>query len=285
MMEATFRKLALAAAFSPRLEALLQEASRLRALFDAQLVVIHVGVASTEAREKLDGYIKEAGIPGDKLLLRWETGDPSNRIIAACREEKVDLLIAGALKKEGLVRYYLGSVARRILRRAECSVLTLLNPSLNPQPFKNIVVSAEDSPHVDDALQVACRIGVAEHTHWLHVVRELKLYGLTMTASAQSSESEYEDLRSSMVREEIENAQKKLEHIPHEGLKVNYKIISGKSGYELSQFAASKDADLLIVGAPSHRFSILDRFFTHDLEYLFANLPSNLLIVNPGKER
>lgn len=285
MVEAPFKRLALAAAFSPRLEALLHEASRLRALFDAQLVVVHVGEASTEAREKLNGYIHEAGIPADKLLLRWETGEPSKRIIAVCREEKVDLLIAGALKKEGLVKYYLGSVARRILRRAECSVLTLLDPSITPRPFANIVASAEDSPHVDDALRVACQIGVADETHWLHVVRELKLYGLTMTASAQSSESEYEDLRSSMVREEIENAQRKLETIPHAGLKVNYKIISGKSGYELAQFATSKNADLLVVGAPSRRFSLLDRFFTHDLEYLFANLPSNLLIVNPGKER
>jgi nucleotide-binding universal stress UspA family protein len=128
-------------------------------------------------------------------------------------------------------------------------------------------------------------MGVADHARWLHVVRELKLYGLTMTASAQASEQEYEDLRSSMVRDEIENAQRKLENIPHAGLKINYKIISGKSGYELAQFAVSKTADLLIVGAPSHRFSLLDRFFTHDLEYLFANLPCNLLIVNPGKTR
>jgi len=119
----------------------------------------------------------------------------------------------------------------------------------------------------------------------VHVVRELKLYGLAMSSSDQSSEDEYENTRQQLVREEIEKVEAMLTAIPHENLKINIKIVAGKSGFELSQFAKRKEADLLIVGAPPRRFGLLDRVFTHDLEYVFADLPSNLLIVQERKER
>ena len=87
-----------------------------------------------------------------------------------------------------------------------------------------------------------------------------------------------------IMKEEIDKVEMLLEHIPHDHIKLNIKVVSGKSGFELSQFAQKKQADLLVVGAPPRRFSIFDRVFTHDQEYIFADMPCNLLIVNPGKE-
>jgi len=162
-------------------------------------------------------------------------------------------------------------------------VLLFTTPSVTPEPFKNIVVNAEDSPFVEQALNLACAMGLKDKTHWLHVVREIKMYGLTM-ATEQCSETEYDALRQSLVREEIESVEKILQRIPHEGLKVNIKLVAGKSGFELTKFTQRKHADLLIVGAPQRRFSLFDRVFTHDQEYIFADLPCNLFIVNPRKE-
>jgi nucleotide-binding universal stress UspA family protein len=91
-------------------------------------------------------------------------------------------------------------------------------------------------------------------------------------------------MRHKLVKEEIDSVEKMLQRIPHEGLKVNIKLVSGKSGFEITQFAQRKHADLLIVGAPPRRFSLFDRVFTHDQEYIFADLPCNLLIIHPRKE-
>lgn len=278
-----FKKIGLAFAFSPRLEALLHETSRLKSLFDADLVLIHVGDESEELRASLRLLMDKAGLTDSRIIVRWEKGNPGNRILAVCREEQIDLLIAGALKRENLVQSYLGSTARKILRKADCSVLTLLNPKTTPVPFKSIVVNAEDSPYVESALKIACRLGMLEEAKWLHVVREIKLYGLTMAAAPQATEAEYEDFRQEIVRDEIASVEKKIDAIPHEGLRINYKILSGKSGFELRKFTISKKADLLIVGAPSRKFSFFDRLFRHDLEYVFADLPANLLVVNPGR--
>ena len=214
----------------------------------------------------------------------WEEGKPSKRILATCKKENIDLLIAGALKKENLVQYYLGTIARKIIRKADCSVLLLVNPSPKPQPFNNIVVDGDDRPYVEQSLQAACDIALKDKSAWLHIVRELKLYGLTMTAAEQCSEEEYEAMRHKLVQSEIEVVEKILQHVPHEGVRVNIKLVSGKSGFELVQFTQRKQADLLIVGAPERKFSFFDRVFTHDQEYIFADLPCNLLIIHPRKE-
>jgi len=279
------RKIGLAVAFSPRIEALLVETARLKKMWDAELLLIHVGDRKDDLEERLQQLLSTTGLDADSSVkILWETGKPSERILSTCRKERIDLLIAGALKKENIVQYYLGTVARKIVRKADCSVLLLTNPSKPPRPFQNVVVNAEDSPFVEEAIIMSCHIGLKDKADWLHVVREIKMYGLTMTVSEQYSEEEYENVRQNLLKDEIANVEKILQRIPHEGLKVNIKLVSGKSGFELAKFAQRKQADLLVVGAPPRRFSLFDRVFTHDQEYLFADLPCNLLIVNPRKE-
>lgn len=283
MMNA-IKKIGVAIAFSPRIEAILAEASRMKKLWGAELILIHVGEHGEREITRLNQLLIQTGLNGDDVKVFWEKGKPSQRILATCKKENVDLLIAGALKKENLVRYYLGTIARKIIRKADCSVLLLTNPSTTPKPFKNIVVEADDRPYVDQSLQAACQIALKDNSMWLHIVRELKMYGLTMTAAEQCSEEEYEEMRNKLVQSEIETVEKILRQIPHEGVKVNIKLVSGKSGFELTQFTKRKQADLLIVGAPDRRFSFFDRVFTHDQEYIFADLPCNLLIIHPRKE-
>ena len=278
------RTIGLAIAFSPTAEHMLAEAGRLAIQFQARLVLIHVGDHGPEEERLMQSLLSGPNISRDMVMLRWETGEATRAILKVCDDEKIDLLLAGALKKENLLQYYLGTIGRQIMRRANCSVLLLTQPSIEPIGFKNIVVDAGESLHVEDSISLACQFGKKEKGSWIHVVRELKMYGLAMSASDQSSEDEYENIRHVMVREEIEKVEVLLKKIPHDNLKINIKVVAGKSGFELAQFARRKQADLLVVSASPRRFKFIDRLFTHDLEYVFADLPCNLLIVQPGKE-
>ncbi len=278
------RIIGLAIAFSPTAERMLAEAVHLSRQFKARLVLIHVGGRGPDDERHIQELLDSRGIEQSSVTIRWEQGDAAKAILRACDAERVDLLVAGALKKENLLHYYLGTVARHIMRQAKCSVLLLTQPSISPAGFRNIVVNAEDTPQASASLQMSIDLCKRESNAWVHVVRELKLYGLAMSSSDQSSESEYESTRQELVRGEIEKVEQLISKIPHGNLKINIKIVAGKSGFELAQFAKRKEADLLIVGAPPRRFGLLDRVFTHDLEYVFADLPSNLLIVQQGKE-
>lgn len=283
-MKSIFQRIGLAVAFSPRTEALLAEAARLKRLWESELVLIHIGKKTEAATVQMDLLVQQAGLQPADVRIFWGTGKPAKTILQVCKREKIDLLIAGALKKEKGLQFYLGSVARKILRRAGCSVLMLVNPSLEPRELKNIVVNADDdSPYMMQALHLACKISMLENANWLHVVRKLKLYGF-LSAAEQYSEKEYEASRNHLVQSEIDDVQQLISKIPHPGVKINIKLVSGKSGFELAQFAQRKNADLLIIGGSPMRLSILDRVFPSDLEYIFSDLPCNVLVVHPRKE-
>jgi nucleotide-binding universal stress UspA family protein len=278
-----FKKIGLAIAFSPRAEAMLAETIRLKNLWETELVLIHVGEKGETEKKVLAKLLEKHHLTIEQVTVCWRNGKPSEQIVKACQEEKVDLLVAGALQQEGLVQHYVGSIARRILRKANCSVLTLVQPSISTKPFDNIVVSADEHAAVNDTLALACRLALKEKSKWLHVAREVKLFGLTMSSVDQVTEEEYTRLRNTLIETEVDNVQRLLSRINHEGIKINIKILAGKSGFEIAQFARRKQADLLIVPAPPQRLRLMDRIFPHDLEYVFADLPCNLLVVHGTK--
>jgi len=284
-MSIAFNKIAVGIAFSPTTEAMLIETARLAKLLNAEVILIHVGTRTTDAEKRMDAMIEKCSILRDRLSVLWGAGDPVDVILDSCKKHHVDLLVTGALKKENLVQYYVGTIARKVLRKAGCSVLTIVNPSIENKPYKNVVVNAEDSSYIAEAIATACRFVPADNGSWVHIVRELKLYGLTMAANDQYTEEQYDDLRQGLVKQEIEKVEALMQQIPHEGVRINIKMVSGKSGFELPRFTERKNADLLVIGAPSRRFSFFDRVFPHDLEYILAALPCNLLIVQPSKYR
>ncbi len=279
-----FNRLCLAIAKSPRSEALLTEAARLTKLFNSHLTVLHVGANTDDDIAAISQSLRQKGLDAAQFRTLCESGSPSKVILTVCKREKIDLLIAGALQKENLLQYYLGTIGRTILRKARCSVLMLTNPTVEGLTLKNIVTLAEDSPFVEEAIAISCTLAQAGKAKWIHIVRELKLFGLTLSALEQSTEEEYDKQRHQLLQEEIDKVEAILNRVPHSNVKVNIKVISGKSGFELARFAEKKHADLLVVGAPNRRIYFFDRFFRHDLEYVFADMPCNLLIVHGQNE-
>lgn len=282
-MNTSFSVIGLAVSFSPTTQAMVAEASRLVKWFHSDLVLIHVGKKDSVKTEALQKLIDGSGLDPAKIKIFWVDGNPAEQILKVCNKEKVDLLVAGALKKENLVNHYLGTVARKIMRKAKCSIWMIIDPSTDLKPLKNIVVDAEGNSEMYDILKLACTLANKEPGTWVHVVRELKLLGLALSAREQCTEAEYDELQQNMEREETNVVQQTLDRINHHDIKVNIKLLSGKSGFELAQFAKRKSADLLIIHAPQRKFSFFDRIFTHDQEYIFSDLPCNLLIIQSRK--
>jgi nucleotide-binding universal stress UspA family protein len=283
-MNIHFKIVGLAVSFSPTTAAMVQETIRIVHWFQSNLILIHVGSKNPEKSRAMDQLMNSTGIDLTRINVLWVEGDPADQILKVCKQEQVDLLVAGALKKENLVNHYLGTVARKIMRKAKCSIWMICDPTLNLKPLNNIVVDAEGNADMIAKLNVACYLAKKQATAWVHIVRELKLLGLALSAREQCTESEYQELQQNMEREETDQVQRALDQIHHRDINVNIKLLSGKSGYELSQFAKRKAADLLIIQAPPRKYSFFDRIFTHDLEYIFSDLPCNLLILqSPGK--
>jgi len=129
-----FKKIGLALTFSPTSIALLAEVNRLQRLFDSEIVLIHAGEQNSESEQKMKRIITESGLDPNCYTLHWKKGEPVKVILNACEEKKVDLLVSGALEKENFLKYYLGSVARTLVREATCSMLLLPHPLIDPKP-------------------------------------------------------------------------------------------------------------------------------------------------------
>jgi universal stress protein A len=116
--------------------------------FKAQLIVFHV------VNSRLIGYpTLEQKLPVDMALLRqsieegvydeldllavdcrrevdnvhadFRTGDPAEEIVKFAEENQVDLIVVGTHGWSGVKRLILGSTAGRVVRTAQCAVMTV----------------------------------------------------------------------------------------------------------------------------------------------------------------
>ena len=122
-----YKTIAVATTFSPRFKRVLAEAKRIRDRFGAELHLIHVGKRNQETPKKFSDVLAELELPADSPI-HYEEGDPAEAILAALARENIDVLVAGALEKEIVLHPFLGNVARRLVREANCSVMLFTNP-------------------------------------------------------------------------------------------------------------------------------------------------------------
>lgn len=274
-----YKKIGVAVAFSPSCEAILAEAARLQKLFEAELNLIHVGEVKPDEKSYLEELVNTSGIDSDNAKIIWEKGDPADKIISIGHKENMDLLVAGALQKENLMKFYFGSIARKIIRNSKCSLLILTNPSSKPEAFKRIVIDGTEGENYADTIERGIQIALLNQAEQVYIFKGIKLFGLSMAISGEEeTEQDQEETRKDMVAQEIKEINKVLQNIDTKDLRVSIKVASGKSGFALRNFTKRVKADLLVVKGPSRRFNFLRRIFPHYLEPIMENLPSNLLI-------
>lgn len=274
------QRIALAIAFSPRLEANLAEASRLNTLFQSHLFLIHVGTCTSADEEELHSLMNRYALNSNNCTICWQQGETVDTILDTCKAQQVDLLITGALEKEGLLQYYLGSVARQLSRKAQCSVLMLTEPSTHPIPFRNIVVSNNDQEELTTVtLEIAVKFAQLEKAD-LNIIHEADYHRMAQLGSEAKSFDEISSIKNTLIEEDREKLNRLLSCTDCAQVHVNTLNLEGKPGVAISNYAREHQADLLILPAPEKRLGLFDRVFQHDIEYVLAHLPCNLLIVH-----
>jgi nucleotide-binding universal stress UspA family protein len=273
---------AVAIAFSPRLNALLSESSRMCKYLKASMILIHVGEKTIDKEEQLDNSMAIAGIDPNHCRIIWMDGDPVETILNVCKLNIVDLLILGALQKENLLKFYLGSVARSISRRAKTSVLLLTEPRLESVKVKKIIVNGVDNPKTSHTINTALYLAKHIGSNELTIVTEVHNPALAMTMADSSTAPEASKIKKDIAEGEASRLTPIIEegHKQYPDIKIKEKIVQGRPGYAIGNYAKNKNADLLVINSPDVHLSFIDRIFTHDMEYILQDLPCNVLIVH-----
>lgn len=276
-----FKSIGIGVAYSPNLKANLFEAARLSVFFGAKLFLIHVGEASEEKTNMLSIILKS--FEKDKLDYEvvFKTGDPVDVILSTSEEKKIDLLILGAVRREQILKYYIGSIARKITRQAKCSILLLIKPSVERVPCQHIVVNGLKDPKTEQTITSAFYVAKQLNAEKVTIVEEIGQDQIAVKVDDDKSLR-----RTNIAKERIElreNSRVKeiISHIPKEYTKnktIKLQPIFGKRGYSIGHYAQISRADLLIMNAPS-KMTFLDRLFPHDIEHILTELPTDVLIL------
>ncbi|MCU7496166.1 MAG: universal stress protein [Ignavibacteria bacterium] len=280
-MNFPFRKIALAVTFSPNALALLNETKKLQDLFKAELVLIHVGEQSREKEATFRQMVSNSKLTEGSYKVSWVGGEPSEAIIKKCVEEKIDLLVAGALEKENLLKYYVGSVARKILRNAPFSVLIMTTPSKEPKQVSKFCIAVDYTPEGETTIKKAYEYAKLENAKEIVLLREFQVPGLAMTVQDSGSISEVEDKMTQWQKEEEDKLSLFTKEMDIKGIKIKPVCLYGRQGWEANRYIHEIGGDILVVPGPRKKLKVFDRIFQHDMEFILKQLPGKFLVVKP----
>jgi nucleotide-binding universal stress UspA family protein len=268
-----YKTIAVATTFSPRFKRVLAEAKRIRDRFEAELHLIHVGKRNQETPRKFGDALAELGLPADSPI-HYEDGDPAEAILAALAREKIDMLIAGALEKEIVLHQFLGNVARRLVREANCSVMLFTHPQKNPKPLRRIVFIADHSKDELHALKTTLLLAEAESCERLYVIE-------IMTAFDEARASIAHDANDAPTRKPNNHEEDALEELVLSAgateVPIETRSIRGATGLAASDFVRSVEADLLVVPLSRSRGPVQQ--LPSNIAWVSDVIPCNLWVI------
>ena len=276
-----FKNLLFGFAFSPSLKANVYEVTRLASYFNANLIFVHVGEKTKEKEQSFKNLLNKSPLKPKNIKTHWAEGDPVKTLIKTCLDFNIDLLLLGALKREKLVTFYLGSIARKLTRKAPCSVLLMLNPSVKRNPCKHIVVNGFDSPQTKDTVEASFYFGNTIGAEKITLVEEIDESRVNVSVNDDRSLREATIKKEKINREEkmrVGDLVKKIPLAQKHSLKWDTQSIFGRRGYSIGHYARIVRADLLIMNAQEES-TFINRFFPKDLEHILAELPTDVLII------
>lgn len=246
----------------------LAEAKRIRDRLAAHLHLIYVGEQDDSTTEKFAHAISHLGLPAESTV-HYQAGEPARSILQVCEAHGIELIVAGALEREVILRPFLGNVARVLVREARCSVMLFTKPSELPVQMRQMVFIADHSPHAAAAFKTMLQLAAAERTERVHVVR---VY--TSFDEARAALGTDPDART--LEEEERALEQFIDAAGPTDVPIEPRCIRGTTGFAALDFIQGIEADLLVVpvdpGAPRGELP-------HHVAWITDTIPCNLWVI------
>lgn len=201
-------------------------------------------------------------IPVDVVIVE---GHVAAEIVS--RAKQTDLLVIGTHGRSGFDRLVLGSVAEKVLRTAECPVLTVPRAAAGTTPgstvvFKRILCPIDFSDCSTNALNYAMSLAQEAEAHLtvLHVMT----YEMELTADMSENLLAYSHLNREAFRRACEdNSRERLNASVPDAVRayctVDTLLATGKPYREILRVANEPHADLIVMGVQGR--GAVDRMF------------------------
>lgn len=279
-MKRSFEKILIGIAFSSSLKRNILEATRLSKMFNAKLIGVHADEKTAHKEKTLQDILKT--IPhSESIEIIFKKSNPVKVILEICKTKKIDLLILGALQRENIFNYYLGSIARKLTRKAPCSVLLLLKRSLMKNDYNHMVVNGLKNNKTSYLIEKAFCVANNLECKKITIVEEIAPKILAVKAEDDASLNRVLSKKESLAEAEQNRIQAILKNIPKnlsKNMHIKSQSIFGKTGYSIGHYARVVHADVLVMHV-YERERVWGRIFMKDIEYILSDLPTNLLLI------
>ena len=282
-----FKNILIGFAFSPNLKANVFEALRLSESLNGSLFFLHVGKKTLIKNNKFNDILSLSPTKLKNITILWKEGDAVRTIISECKNNNIDLLLLGALQRENVLKFYLGSIARKITRKSSCSVLLLIKPSIQVIRKKHVVVNAFKSSQTMDTILAAFEYAKQLKIPKITLVDEINQSEINVNIDDDISLKKATKKREELTKKEEYRVSEIIKSIPSNLLKekqIKSQSIFGTRGYSIGHYARVTRADLLVINSEEKRKYFWHRFFPKDLEHILSEIPTDILIVKKKQD-
>jgi nucleotide-binding universal stress UspA family protein len=207
-------------------------------------------VSREDVLTALRAAVDAAGGDARQATAVAEAGDPVVTIVDQAVGIPADLLVMGTHGRSGFDRLLLGSVAEKVLRKAPCPVLTVPPHAPTHAPasagFKRILCPLDFSPSALQALGFALALGQQSKgvVTVLHVIE-----WLTEEEPRTHAHFSVPEYRRYLTEDAYERMRPLLAEAAGPRCKFEPVVLTGRAHHEIAQTAASREADLIVMGA------------------------------------
>jgi nucleotide-binding universal stress UspA family protein len=247
-----FKTIAVAIDLTESASPALRYAQAMARMYDSTLVLVHVidplayafpngapsllraNTAAAAELKRIEEETSALGIPVHSVI---ESGIVCERILQAMSEHHAELLLLGTRAKTEAGRLALGTVARQLLARSRCPIMTISPDALNSLPWagcwRRVVAATDFSPASIRALQCAHQVALRQLI-LLHVPR---------------GEHRNEDLRC------LERLRFLAPFNESHTVPVEHIVASGSAGKVIAEYTEKFAADLVVLGSPENELA------------------------------
>jgi nucleotide-binding universal stress UspA family protein len=214
---------------------------------------------STRIVDDLHGFVARVLDGRDVDVEVEEAPDVADTLLKRAVTLGANLIVMGTHGRTGINRWFVGSVAERVLRSAPCPVMVVPPHDAVPPStvaFKHVVAAIDFSESSLAALQWA--LSLAEEAdarlwllHTIEVPPELR-------ASALVTDEEIDELNASARADALSRLRSLIPEEAARFCSIETATTTGEAAHAILKFAAEHGADLIVMGAQGH--GALDRF-------------------------
>lgn len=265
----TPKKILMPTDFSRNANQALRYAATLASVFNSSLTLLHVVPLHGEDPYAPDSHfpdlqefyhklethararMREMRIAHDKLEVAEFTVrgiSPPEEILTFAAENRIDLIVMGTHGRSAIGRFLVGSVAEKIVRHADCPVITVAHQEeeiFDSPGMNRLLVPVDFSEHAKAVLPHA--VGFAQRfgasIEFLHVIDQ-RVYPAFYMTETESLIMLYPELIDKSLAELKDFT---AGSIP-ENVQIKFTVREGNPHSEIVHYAAHEDIDLIMMG-------------------------------------